>query len=354
MSAIISLKIKRIFSDFEKKIKILKLLHDELTFRIILDDSIKLLLSMSQQIKNKDNLFGKNIAIELLVNIISFLPYEYVTICKNVCKIWFNNLKSNLSKKILLPVPKKMRFSKLFSLGFKPLTITKIKKHIYITDYENFCKINTKNNELFTRENENIYKNLIYSNNDYICLKSSNNIEIFSSDMKLINIIKIKNFQDFIIDDKNNILVVRNNSFNIYTLGGKIINKWNLVDNTYTKGLRKIAYNDGEIFMVDSHLSRIYVFSYEGKIIRYWGNYGKYSKNFENPCGIAIYRDVVFVVDSGNRRIQAFTLNGKYIFEYSCEDFGYISNIIIIDKYAYINDSTNKYIIKIEIIYDQN
>jgi NHL repeat. len=76
------------------------------------------------------------------------------------------------------------------------------------------------------------------------------------------------------------------------------------------------------------------------------------SGNFKNPWGITICCDVVFIVDSGNHRIQAFTCCGKFIFERKCEESSDMGSIIIDGNYAYVNDWGAKYIRKFEIMYD--
>jgi F-box domain. len=63
------------------------------------------MLSMLKIIGNNNDLFVKY--IPRLVNIISYLPYEYFYICKCVCTSWHNYLKSNISK-ILLSTSKNM------------------------------------------------------------------------------------------------------------------------------------------------------------------------------------------------------------------------------------------------------
>ncbi len=55
-------------------------------------------------------------------------------------------------------------------------------------------------------------------------------------------------------------------------------------------------------------------FDSDGKFILKWGEKGQNNGQFNNPCGIAVNSiGDVFVVDSGNNRIQHFTSNGKYI-----------------------------------------
>jgi hypothetical protein len=84
------------------------------------------------KLKKNNDLFGKNIVNEILITIILFLSCEYACIAKRVCKIWFNILKSDLSKKTLTQIPKEMNYSELYRLDFVPLTFFGIGKYIYI------------------------------------------------------------------------------------------------------------------------------------------------------------------------------------------------------------------------------
>lgn len=111
-----------------------------------------------------------------------------------------------------------------------------------------------------------------------------------------------------------------------------------------------MAIIGNEIFIVCDN--QITVFSLEGKQIRSWGGHGSELGNFSDPWGITIYRNVVFVVDSKNKRIQAFTNGGKFIFEYKHKTSLDMSDIIIDDNYVYINDWGNDQLYKFELIYD--
>lgn len=105
---------------------------------------------------------------------------------------------------------------------------------------------------------------------------------------------------------------------------------------------RNIAVNKNEIFIVDSHFNHIYVYSYEGDLIRHWGN-------LRYPKGIAIHKDIIFITDSGNHRIQAFTCGGKCVFEYVFKEEEIIKEIVLDNKYAYVSDRNN--ILKLELVY---
>jgi hypothetical protein len=303
-----------------------------------------------------NNLFEIKIANELLINIISFLLCEYTYICKRVCKTWFNNLKSNLSKKILTQIPKKICFSKSYKVDFVPKKIVRIGNFIYVTNNLNVYKFDIKTSELIEENNIHLQKNLISSNDNHICTSNilAGYVYIFSPNIELINTIKVNGIICGLeIDDNNRILIPTCDKFFIYNIKGNIINSWDLDSNLIRTHIsRKIMINRNEIYMVDTSYFRICVFSYDGTLIRSWGYYGNLPGQFNYPWGIIIHRGIIFVVDSQNSRIQAFTRHGKFIFEEKYKDNSDMGDIIIVDDYAYINDWFGCCLIKSKLIYD--
>jgi NHL repeat. len=295
----------------------------------------------------------QKIADELLINIISFLVCEYTYICKRICKFWFNSLKSNMSKKILIQVPKKISFSKSYKTNYISRRIVRIKDYIYVISKFDVCKYNIKSSKLI-KENNISLENLISSNDNYVCTLSAcnKNVNIYSLNMEFINMIKTDYIYDLTIDDNNKILISTCDKFYIYNLKGDLINFWNLEENTNKTQLsRKIAIDKSEIYMVDTSFNRICVFSYEGKLVRSWGNFGDNAGNFRYPWGIAIYKGIVFVVDSRNDRIQVFTPHGKFIFEYKYKGAKDMADIKIVNDYAYVNDWFYEHFLKLRLVY---
>jgi len=355
MSIITSLRIGNDFSNLENNIVKLKLSNNEFIFRIIIYDSIKLLSSILELIKNKNNLFEKNIPKELFVNIISFLPYNKISICQTVCTYWQKILKSDLSKKLISIKPKKLFFDKIIKIDFCAKNMFKIKKCVYVSNYNNICEINTKKFEL-VKNYEYVYKNIICSNNNYVCrgYQFFCDLYICLLDTKLESKILLeKEFLDVQIDNDDNILITTNDQFYIYNVNGSLIKKWDLFNNKQEPhSSRKITSYKNEIYMLESCYNQIHVFSYEGKKIRSWGSFGNESGHFINPQGITINQDIVFVVDTGNNRIQAFTCCGKYIFQCALNGMKYALNIIFVDNYAYINDYLTPKIARLKLIWD--
>jgi NHL repeat. len=342
-----------ILLNLKDNIKILESLNDPLTFKITICDSIKILSQIYQKIKNYDNISWEKIPTELLANIISFLPYEYKLINQYICKFWQKKLETCVSKNILLPIPKNITFSELFNLNLEPRTMAKIGNNIYFCNITNACRYDLQNSKLVTVENVNFYTAMIYSNEKYICVLKSHYINVISLNMKLISKIKINSIQGLIIDKDNNILITTNTMFYIYNLEGKVLNSWELTSNAFcNEKSRKIFAFKNEIYMVDTSYNRICVFSYEGKLNRFWGNKGCEKGKFLNPWGIAIYKDIVFVVDSGNHRIQAFTCFGKFIYEYIYifENGIEFMNITITYNYIYLTSWISEYTTRLKLI----
>jgi NHL repeat./F-box domain. len=353
MSVITRYEIKNIFSHLEDNVKILKSLNDSLPFQIIIYDSIKLLLSMSQKIKNKNNLYGKNMPIELLANVISFLPYEYKSICRYVCTTWLKNLNSDLSKKILFPILKNITFSESFNLGFVPRAMFKIGNNIYISNTSNAYKFNMENSELIKIDNENLQSDVICSNEKYICTSTNFEINIFSLDMKLITCIKKKKVYDVDISNNGTIFASSCQNLNIYNLEGKLLKSCDLINNfDKTSKNRELFLYRNEIYMVDTSFNRICVFSHEGELIRSWGNLGSEPGNFTHPWGIAIDKNIIFITDYGNRRIQAFTCYGQFIYEYKYDISLDYSNIIIANDYIYLTGWNSTNLTRLKLIYN--
>jgi hypothetical protein len=117
-----------------------------------------------------------------LENIILFLPFEYKSICQNVCKFWLKNLKSNLSKKMLFSIPKNIVFHMSINLDFLPRAMAKIGNYMYVSSNFESCKFNIENYQI---EKENLKTNLISSNNNYICVANSYQIDVYSSEKKI-------------------------------------------------------------------------------------------------------------------------------------------------------------------------
>ncbi|MBF0538923.1 MAG: hypothetical protein HQL03_11815 [Nitrospirae bacterium] len=79
----------------------------------------------------------------------------------------------------------------------------------------------------------------------------------------------------------------------------------------------------GNVYVVDTGNARIQKFTSDGKFIITWGSNGGGDGQFQHPEGIAV--DIsgnVYVADRSNNRIQRFTSDGKFIAKWGSEGSG--------------------------------
>lgn len=85
-----------------------------------------------------------------------------------------------------------------------------------------------------------------------------------------------------------------------------------------------VVLPDGTFYVSDGYAnSRVVRFSAAGEYLDAWGTSGSGPGEFDLPHGIAWDGDAtLYVADRGNRRIQAFTLDGTFKFAWSAEELG--------------------------------
>lgn len=124
---------------------------------------------------------------------------------------------------------------------------------------------------------------------------------------------------DIAIDSENNIYVVelRNKRIQKFTAQGEFIIKWGKYGNSngefeYPMGIA-VDSNDN-IYVADTCNHRIQKFTKEGKFITKWGSYGTKTGEFDHPTDIAVdSKNNIYVVEWFNHRIQKFTSSGEFI-----------------------------------------
>lgn len=71
---------------------------------------------------------------------------------------------------------------------------------------------------------------------------------------------------------------------------------------------------DGNVYIVDTGNDRVQKFDSEGGYILGWGSSGKGEGEFNRPWGITIDKEgCVYIADWGNNRVQKFDSEGKYL-----------------------------------------
>lgn len=78
-----------------------------------------------------------------------------------------------------------------------------------------------------------------------------------------------------------------------------------------------------ELYVVDSGNNRVQVFDHDGNYVRQFGSVGSGDGEFNQPYGIAIdTKGNVYVSDRGNSRIQKFTTEGVYLTQFGSQGSG--------------------------------
>jgi DNA-binding beta-propeller fold protein YncE len=84
-------------------------------------------------------------------------------------------------------------------------------------------------------------------------------------------------------------------------------------------GTTDIAFGpNGRLFISDGYgNARILEYSADGQRVKVWGRAGTGPGQFQIPHGIAYDRNILYVADRGNSRVQRFDLTGRYLGEWT-------------------------------------
>ena len=97
-----------------------------------------------------------------------------------------------------------------------------------------------------------------------------------------------------------------------------------------------VAIHDNGDIYVGSYDHCIYVFDQTGQLKNTIGSRGSGDGQFNNPWGISIKGDVLYVADSGNHRVQKLTSSGKFLHKFGQQGSGqgqfYCPRAVIIDS----------------------
>ncbi len=110
-----------------------------------------------------------------------------------------------------------------------------------------------------------------------------------------------------------------------------------------------IAINaSGDVFVVDTGNNRVQVFNSTGTFVREWGIVGIEDGQFQAPHGIALDKyGRVYIVDTGNNRIQVFSSTGQFLQKWGSlgtgnSQFNMPWGIAIdTDEHVYVTDTNN-------------
>ena len=94
---------------------------------------------------------------------------------------------------------------------------------------------------------------------------------------------------------------------------GNFVGQWGGPEPGFA-GPRDIAVGpDKLIYVLDQGRARVVKMNSKGETVGHWGQSGSGDGQFNNPTGLAVSGERVYVADAGNNRIQIFDVDGKFI-----------------------------------------
>lgn len=94
----------------------------------------------------------------------------------------------------------------------------------------------------------------------------------------------------------------------------------------------------GNIYVVDSGNDRVQKFDHTGRFILSFGKSGEYEGHLSNPTDCAATADMVYITDTGNNRISAFDDSGNYIDVITMENAQKLRNLSLRGKTLLVSD----------------
>jgi DNA-binding beta-propeller fold protein YncE len=130
------------------------------------------------------------------------------------------------------------------------------------------------------------------------------------------------------VDRYGNIYVIEagNERIQKFKSDGTFIALWKrTVDELDMHGPRKAAIGpDDSLYVVDMGHARVIKFNFEGRQTAHWGENGTGDSQFRDMTSVAVdpKENKVYVTDPGNKRIQIFDSNGKFLGQWPVDEWG--------------------------------
>ncbi len=105
--------------------------------------------------------------------------------------------------------------------------------------------------------------------------------------------------------------------------------------------IKDVVFYDNKIYLLDDAYSRVHVAMLSGEIILTFSAPGIFDSQIKNPSAIAVHNDLVYVADTGNKRITVFDKNGNFIRTFGRKQPGLLENpvsIEVTDDYIFVAD----------------
>ncbi len=105
---------------------------------------------------------------------------------------------------------------------------------------------------------------------------------------------------------------------------GEYIDRWGTQGSEpgMLNGPTGIAFDaNDDLYVVDSLNNRVQAFTRNGEFLRAWGSAGSSEGEFNRPWGITVDREgAVYVADWGNHRVQKFGPDGEYLMTFGSQN----------------------------------
>ncbi len=118
-----------------------------------------------------------------------------------------------------------------------------------------------------------------------------------------------------------------NHRIQVFDVDGSFIRKWGSFGQAdgqfyFPRGVAVLQKHPTQnlVYVTDSGNNRVQIFTVEGTFVRKWGTKGSCDGQFNYPRGVAVHptRDLVFICDE-NHRIQAFRSDGTFLYKWGSE-----------------------------------
>jgi hypothetical protein len=321
--------------------------EDPLLFYMMINESIHMLQHLSNFVRSKRNTFGLKLPVVIICNIFCFLPTSNSYLARTICKSWFQALTLPFCKKIQMSRrPMGAFYVHSWKTKSAPRSVALSGKRLLVSELDSpTMEIYNLKGDLLAEVDmgKEIYRSA--ATNKYICQHQMTNVRLLTSENQFLREWPVPECRGIAIQDEH-VYISSSSTLSVYSVKGFLVRSWKLKDSKeMSHNARKLALYEKQIFMVDTAHSCVTVFSRDdGTLLREWGK-------FKQPWGIAVSSVAVYVVDSGNNCIQAFTHEGQFLFEILYPNGEDLAEIFTLDDKLYVSDWKGKVILVFQLIY---
>jgi len=327
---------------------------DPIDFYTSITHTIRLLKLISVTVRVQRNKFGsESLPWVMLVSILNFLPPKTASLCQGVCRYWKEALTTPMAQHLLVPSQViGAIYQRSWDFKHKPRSMALTGTNLVI------CEPTSSMLEFWDLEGHLLHKmevgedvHKITANEKFVCLNQDCKISLLSLGTQEGDDQRIQEWEVPFCSGlalyNDCVYVSDRTSISAYNFKGELVFQFSLKA-PESELARRIAIFEDEIFLVDHRHFLLQVYSLEGKLLREWGTRGKRPGEFRDPWGLAVSNHLVYIVDAGNNRIEAFTLNGKFVFEVSPPRDRIrrdLADIAVIDGALYVSDWTGSVLV---------